>query len=110
MKLFEKFLLTFLTEKNRDCTDLSKPDSQRASARDDDELVTHPKHAAVNLLVHHSVHGGEVLGAAVAVDELASVPPISPLIPPPILLLLLGLPPLDFLIKILDDIIFERPH
>ena len=53
-------------------TDLAKPDSRRASERDDDEVVALPEHAAGDLLVHHSVHGGEVPDAAKAVDELAS--------------------------------------
>ena len=54
------------------CTDLAKPDSRRASERDDDEVVVLPEHAAGDLLVHHSVHGGEVPDAAKAVDQLAS--------------------------------------
>ena len=61
-------------------TDLAKPDSQRASERDDDddEVVLLPEHVVGELLVHHSVHGGEVPDAVEAVAELASVPPISP--------------------------------
>ena len=58
-------------------------------------VVVLPEHAAGNLLVHHRVHDGEVPDAAKAVDELASVPPISPFYLLLTLLSLLRLPLLN---------------